>query len=110
MGNLQKGFPPGTPMDIQEKVLKNKHLFKNVYGTLKSLPLLALDRAMFPRCTKKSAQKPAKPLNSLEDLAHKIDKRFVLTYTSQVVNNGSLDSVPTWEESLINLDYLLAWA
>ena len=34
MGNLQEGFPPGTPMDIQEKVLKNKHLFKNVYGTL----------------------------------------------------------------------------
>ncbi|KAJ9085062.1 hypothetical protein DSO57_1017583 [Entomophthora muscae] len=34
MGNLQEGFLPGTPMDIQEKVLKNKHLFKNVYGTL----------------------------------------------------------------------------
>ncbi|KAJ9052769.1 hypothetical protein DSO57_1030918 [Entomophthora muscae] len=77
---------------------------------VKSLPPLALDRTIFPHRTKKSAQKPAKPLNSLEDSAHTIDERFVLAYPSQVVNNGSLDSVPTWEESLINLDYLLAWA
>ncbi|KAJ9048297.1 hypothetical protein DSO57_1036455 [Entomophthora muscae] len=34
MGDFQEGFLPRTPMDIQEKVLKNKHLFKNVYGTL----------------------------------------------------------------------------
>ena len=34
MGNLQEGFPPGVTMITQEKVLKNKHLFKNVYGTL----------------------------------------------------------------------------
>lgn len=34
MGNLQKVFPPGTSMYIQERVLKNKHMFKNVYGTL----------------------------------------------------------------------------
>ncbi|KAJ9067981.1 hypothetical protein DSO57_1033359 [Entomophthora muscae] len=34
MGNLQEGFPPGTPMNIQEKVLKNKYLFKNIYSTL----------------------------------------------------------------------------
>lgn len=34
MGNLQEGFHPGTPMDIQEKVLKNKHMFENLYGTL----------------------------------------------------------------------------
>ncbi|KAJ9054706.1 hypothetical protein DSO57_1011247 [Entomophthora muscae] len=63
-----------------------------------------------PAPHKKSSQKPAKPLNSLEDLAHTIDERFVLAYPSQVLNNGALDSVPTWEESLVNLDYLLAWA
>ena len=34
MRNLQEGFPPGTTLDTQGKVLKNKHLFKNVYGTL----------------------------------------------------------------------------
>ncbi|KAJ9085124.1 hypothetical protein DSO57_1016955 [Entomophthora muscae] len=78
--------------------------------TVKSLPPLALDRTIFPHRTEKSAQKLAKPLNSLKDLAYTIDERFVLAYPSQVVNNGALDSVPTWEESLINLDYLLTWA
>ncbi|KAJ9048484.1 hypothetical protein DSO57_1034717 [Entomophthora muscae] len=58
--------------------------------------------SIFPHCTKKLAQKPAKPLNSLEDLAHTIDERFVLTYPSQVANNDVLNSVPTWEEYLIN--------
>ncbi|KAJ9058282.1 hypothetical protein DSO57_1013768 [Entomophthora muscae] len=75
-----------------------------------SLPPLALYRTIFLRHTKKSAQKPAKPLNSFEDLAHTIDERFVLEYPSQVVNKGALDSVPTWEDSLINLDYFLAWS
>ncbi|KAJ9063068.1 hypothetical protein DSO57_1003999 [Entomophthora muscae] len=75
-----------------------------------SLPSLALDRTIFLRCTKKSSQKSAKPLNSLEDLAHTIDESFVLAYPSQVVNTDVLNSVLTWEESLINLDYFLAWA
>ncbi|KAJ9048204.1 hypothetical protein DSO57_1037371 [Entomophthora muscae] len=75
-----------------------------------SLHPLALDRTIFPRCSKKSSQKPAKPLNSLEDLAHTIDERFVLAYPSQVVNTNVMNLVLTWEESLINLDYLLAWA
>ncbi|KAJ9056465.1 hypothetical protein DSO57_1032843 [Entomophthora muscae] len=83
--------------------------FENFLHPL-DLLLSPLDRTIFLRCTKKSAQKPAKPLNSLEDLAHAINEIFVLAYTSQVVNNGALDSVPTWEESLINLDYFLAWA
>ncbi|KAJ9076133.1 hypothetical protein DSO57_1029181 [Entomophthora muscae] len=82
----------------------------NISGAVKSLSPLALDRTIFPCRTKKSDQKPAKPLNSLEDLAHTINERFVLAYPSQVVNNGALDSAPTWEESLINLDYFLAWA
>ncbi|KAJ9060669.1 hypothetical protein DSO57_1028443 [Entomophthora muscae] len=62
---------------------------------VKSLPPLALDRTIFPRHTKKLAQKPAKPLNSLEDLAYTIDERFVLAYPSQAVIDGALDSVPT---------------
>lgn len=33
----------------------------------------------------------------------------MLVYPSQVVNIDVLNSVPTWEESLINLDYFLAW-
>ncbi|KAJ9089166.1 hypothetical protein DSO57_1015675 [Entomophthora muscae] len=75
-----------------------------------SLQLVALDRTIFPRCSKKSVQKTAKPLNYLEDLAHTIDEIFVLTYPSQVINTNVMSSFPTWEESLINLDYLLAWA
>ncbi|KAJ9079530.1 hypothetical protein DSO57_1034614 [Entomophthora muscae] len=50
----------------------------------------------------------AKPLNLLNYLAHTIDKRFFLSYLYQVTSFGSLISVPTWEESLINLDYVLA--
>ncbi|KAJ9071305.1 hypothetical protein DSO57_1038232 [Entomophthora muscae] len=62
------------------------HVYPNHLDTLvvNSLPPLALDRTIFPRRTKKSAQKPVKPLNSLEDLAHTIDERFVMTYPSQV--------------------------
>ncbi|KAJ9057466.1 hypothetical protein DSO57_1022414 [Entomophthora muscae] len=44
------------------------------------LPPLALNRTVFPRHTKKSPQKPAKPLISLEDLAHTVDERFVVAY------------------------------
>ncbi|KAJ9054504.1 hypothetical protein DSO57_1013803, partial [Entomophthora muscae] len=70
-----------------------------------SLPPLALDRTVFPRRTKKTAQSPAKPLNSLNDLAHTVDERFVLAYPA-----GPLALVaPAWEETLVNLDYLLAW-
>ncbi|KAJ9058654.1 hypothetical protein DSO57_1010223 [Entomophthora muscae] len=76
----------------------------------KVIPPLALDRTIFPRRSKKSVQKPAKPINSLEDLAHTINERFVLTYPSQVINTNVMNSAPTWEKSLINLDYLLAWA
>ncbi|KAJ9060405.1 hypothetical protein DSO57_1031234 [Entomophthora muscae] len=76
----------------------------------KSLPPLALDRTIFPQCTKKSAPKPAKPLNSLEDLAHTLDEIFVLAYPSQAANVDVGNSFPTWEESLINLDYFSAWA
>ncbi|KAJ9073780.1 hypothetical protein DSO57_1012771 [Entomophthora muscae] len=75
-----------TPMTYMDEVLAQQ-----------SLPPLALDRTIFPRHTKTSAQKPAKPLNSLEDLAHTIDERFVLAYPSQVVNTNVLNSVPTWE-------------
>ena len=41
---------------------------------------LALDRAKFPRRTRKSKKLPAKPLQKIEDLAHTVDERFVLTF------------------------------
>ncbi|KAJ9070109.1 hypothetical protein DSO57_1011724 [Entomophthora muscae] len=63
--------------------------------SVKSLPPLALDRTIFLCCTKKSAQKLTKPLNSLEDLAHTVDEKFVLAYPSQVVNSDALNSFPT---------------
>ncbi|KAJ9076516.1 hypothetical protein DSO57_1025493 [Entomophthora muscae] len=75
-----------------------------------NLTFQALDRTIFLHRSKKSTQKLAKPLNSLKDLAYTIDEIFVLAYPSQVVNTNVMNSVPTWEESLINLDYLLAWA
>ncbi|KAJ9081368.1 hypothetical protein DSO57_1015447 [Entomophthora muscae] len=58
-------------------------LFHNGNNVVKSLLPLALDWTIFPQCTKKSSQKPAKPLNSLEDLAHTIDEHFFLVYPSQ---------------------------
>ncbi|KAJ9064987.1 hypothetical protein DSO57_1024637 [Entomophthora muscae] len=64
---------------------------------VKSLPPLALDKTIFPRRTKKSAQKPAKPLNYLEDSAHTVDERFVLVYPSQEKSIDVLNLVPTWE-------------
>ncbi|KAJ9075361.1 hypothetical protein DSO57_1036940 [Entomophthora muscae] len=78
----------------------------NIYNkSVNSLSPLALDRTVFPRCTKKSPQKPAKPLNSLEDLAHTVDERFVVTYPVEYPSS----TAPSMEETLINLDCLLAW-
>ena len=34
MKDLNKGFQPNTLMQTQEMVIKNKHLFRNHYGTL----------------------------------------------------------------------------
>ncbi|KAJ9072814.1 hypothetical protein DSO57_1023221 [Entomophthora muscae] len=70
-----------------------------------SLPPLALDCSIFPRRTKKGSKTPAKPLNSLNDLAHTVDERFVLAYPAEPLPLV----VPSWEETLVNLDYLLAW-
>ncbi|KAJ9058175.1 hypothetical protein DSO57_1015016 [Entomophthora muscae] len=58
-----------------------------------------------PHCTRKSPKIPAKLLDSLEDLAHTVDKRFVLAYPMDPLALVA----PSWEEMLINLDYLLAW-
>ncbi|KAJ9055373.1 hypothetical protein DSO57_1004577 [Entomophthora muscae] len=52
-------------------------------------------KTIFLLCTKKSAQKPAKPLNFLEDLTHTVDERFVLTYPSMMVYTDVMNSVPT---------------
>ncbi|KAJ9066768.1 hypothetical protein DSO57_1006379 [Entomophthora muscae] len=70
-----------------------------------SLPPLALDHSIFPCRTKKGPKTPAKPLHLLNDLAHTVDERFVLAYPVE-----SLPLVaPSWEETLVNLDYLLSW-
>ncbi|KAJ9072145.1 hypothetical protein DSO57_1030306 [Entomophthora muscae] len=75
------------------------------YLHVNSLPPLALDCKIFTRRTKKGPKMPARPLHSLEDLAHTVDERFVLAYPAD-----SLPLVaPSCEETLINLDYLLAW-
>ncbi|KAJ9059893.1 hypothetical protein DSO57_1036761 [Entomophthora muscae] len=69
------------------------------------LPPLALDQTVFPCHTKKGPKIMAKILNFLGDLAHTVDERFVLAYPADPLALV----VPAWEETLINLDYLLAW-
>ncbi|KAJ9075875.1 hypothetical protein DSO57_1031537 [Entomophthora muscae] len=72
----------------------------DIQATVNSLSPLALNRAIFPHCTKKGSKTPAKPLHSLNDLAHMVDERFVLVYPV-----GPLPLVaPSWEETLVNLD------
>ncbi|KAJ9065937.1 hypothetical protein DSO57_1014557 [Entomophthora muscae] len=73
--------------------------------TVNSLPPLALDFKIFACCTTKGPKTPAKPLNYLEDLAHTVDKRFVLAYSVDFLPLAT----PSWEETLVNLDFLLAW-
>ncbi|KAJ9079009.1 hypothetical protein DSO57_1001222 [Entomophthora muscae] len=70
-----------------------------------SLTPLVLDQTVFPHHTKKGSKITAKSLNSLGDLAHTVDERFVLAYPA----DPPALVVPAWEETLINLDYLLAW-
>ncbi|KAJ9068557.1 hypothetical protein DSO57_1027479 [Entomophthora muscae] len=70
-------------------------------------PLLALDWDVFPRSSKKVACVQAKPLQNLEDLAHTVDKRFVLAFPAEVLISP-LESPPTAEETLIWLDCLLS--
>ncbi|KAJ9087820.1 hypothetical protein DSO57_1029225 [Entomophthora muscae] len=83
-----------------------KPLYPGIAGLgVNSLPPLALDCSIFPRRTKKGSKMPAKPLNSLNDLAHTVDERFVLAYPAEPLPLV----VPSWEETLVNLDYLLAW-
>ncbi|KAJ9074228.1 hypothetical protein DSO57_1008752 [Entomophthora muscae] len=74
-------------------------------SSVNSLPPLALDHTIFPRHTKKGPKMLAKPLHFLEDLAHTVDERFVLAYPADPLPLVA----PSWEETLVNLDYLLAW-
>ncbi|KAJ9074920.1 hypothetical protein DSO57_1001393 [Entomophthora muscae] len=62
----------------------------------KFTPLLTLDHAIFPHCTKKGPKMPAKPLHSLKDLAHTVDERFVLAYPADPLPLVAL----SWEETL----------
>ncbi|KAJ9072163.1 hypothetical protein DSO57_1030116 [Entomophthora muscae] len=71
-------------------------------------PSLALDRDVFPRPSKKVARVQAKPLQNLEDLAHTVDERFVLAFLAKDPI-FPLESPPTTEETLIQLDCLLSW-
>lgn len=68
------------------------------------LPPLALDHTIFPRRTRKGPKISAKLLNSLGDLAHTVDERFVLAYPADTLPLVA----PPWEKMLVNLDYLLA--
>ncbi|KAJ9071806.1 hypothetical protein DSO57_1033426 [Entomophthora muscae] len=71
-------------------------------------PPLALNWDVFPRPSKKVAHVQAKPLQNLEDLAHTVDKRFVLAFPAEVLISP-LESPLTAEETLIQLDCLLSW-
>ncbi|KAJ9057723.1 hypothetical protein DSO57_1019940 [Entomophthora muscae] len=100
-----KPRPESHPSTAQVQNVNISTSNQNAYAPVNSLPSLALDRKIFPRHTKKDPQSPAKPLNSLEDLAHTVDKRFVLAYPVDVLPLAA----PSWEETLVNLDFLLAW-
>ncbi|KAJ9080656.1 hypothetical protein DSO57_1022566 [Entomophthora muscae] len=52
-------------------------------------PPLALNWDVFPRLSKKAACMQAKLLQSLEDLAHMVDERFVLAFTVET-------PIPLW--------------
>ncbi|KAJ9077697.1 hypothetical protein DSO57_1014159 [Entomophthora muscae] len=80
-----------------------RFVLKNM--AVNSLPPLALDHTIFPCHTKKGSKTPAKPLHSLNDLAHTVDERFVLAYPAEPLPLVA----PSWKETLVNLDYLLAW-
>ncbi|KAJ9059980.1 hypothetical protein DSO57_1035801 [Entomophthora muscae] len=90
--------------DSVDQLLRN-YVFVHITKTVNPLPPLALDKNVFPHCTRKSAHSPAKPLNLLKDLAHTVDERFLLAYPV----NSPASTVPSLEETLVNLDYLLAW-
>ncbi|KAJ9074372.1 hypothetical protein DSO57_1007220 [Entomophthora muscae] len=53
----------------------------------------------------KGSKTPAISLHSLNDLAYTVDERFVLAYPADPLPLVA----PSWEETLVNLDYLLAW-
>ncbi|KAJ9079953.1 hypothetical protein DSO57_1030234 [Entomophthora muscae] len=71
-------------------------------------PPLALDRDVFPRPSKTVACVQAKLLQNLEDLAHTVDKHFVLAFPAEVPISP-LESPLTAEETLIQLDCFLSW-
>ncbi|KAJ9085919.1 hypothetical protein DSO57_1009496 [Entomophthora muscae] len=76
-----------------------------VYSLCKFTAALGLESNHFPPCQPKKGPKiTAKLLNSLGDLAHTVDERFVLAYP---VDSLAL-VVPPREERQINWDYLLA--
>ncbi|KAJ9090088.1 hypothetical protein DSO57_1006157 [Entomophthora muscae] len=90
---------------LHEDAPSKKSHIKYAMDCVNSLPPLALDCTILPRCTKKGPKIVVKPLNPLENLVHTVDERFLLAYPAD-----SLPLVaPSWEETLVSLDYLLAW-
>ncbi|KAJ9082558.1 hypothetical protein DSO57_1003330 [Entomophthora muscae] len=85
--------------------LKNANLQFYSCHNCKSTATFGLGLNRFPCRTKKGPKVTAKPLNSLGDLAHTVDERFVLAYPADLPALVA----PSWEETLINLDYLLSW-
>ncbi|KAJ9072991.1 hypothetical protein DSO57_1021352 [Entomophthora muscae] len=47
----------------------------------------------------KGSKTPAKPLNSLNDLAHTVDEMFVLAYPAEPLPLVA----PSWEETLLGI-------
>ncbi|KAJ9079964.1 hypothetical protein DSO57_1030100 [Entomophthora muscae] len=108
---LDFGLPPalmesmGTIGVLVNQFIQPALVHHQIALGVNSLPPLALDCSIFPRCTKKGSKMPAKPLNFLNNLAHTVDERFVLAYPAEPLPLVA----PSWEETLVNLDYLLAW-
>ena len=90
--------------EVCENYTQTKAPLKSVVP-VNSLPPLALDQTIFPPPHQKGPKTTAKPLNSLEDLAHTVDERFVLAYPA----DPPALVVPACKETLINLDCLLLW-
>ncbi|KAJ9088487.1 hypothetical protein DSO57_1022598 [Entomophthora muscae] len=103
---------PASPVGVQLDSGMGRDIYQEAtspsVGVMFCGPPLALDQDVFPRPSKKVACIQAKPLQNLEYLAHTVDERFVLDFLAEVPISP-LESPPTAEETLIQLDCLLSW-
>ncbi|KAJ9068507.1 hypothetical protein DSO57_1027940 [Entomophthora muscae] len=105
-----------TPDDLCVGVVLPKVLGKNGQGVVgqsvddcKVTPTFSPGSSNIPVLDQKCFQYLDKPLNSLEDLDHTVDERFVLEYHTQVPPTLPFLTCLSIEETLVELDYLLAW-